>query len=465
MAATRVRSDIWTLEDQGPWHPITDAYSRAVLVMQSRSDDELTSWAHQAAIHSSTDGDWRVQCQHQSYFFLPWHRIYLYWFEAIVRAALDEVDEVEQDVKDNWALPYWNYGRGGRFASLPQAFLDPKLPDGTDNGLFTVQRKRSINSGQPLPDFAIHAQQALAEGFFDQPQFTGGFGGAVTGLNHFAEDPNAQAGALEITPHGVVHNEVGGFMRSFETAGLDPVFWMHHANIDRLWKVWLSQDGRENPSDSNWSDEEFSFPNVSGTMEGKNVESALETTDLGYTYEDESLPEGRLRGRQAVTTEQPPDHPPELVGASDEHVELSGERAAVSFPLAEAQGPAARSKGSERVYLNIEGVEGKENPGVTYGVYLNLPDGDDSKPDAHHVGNIPFFGIEKAGDVDQDHPGLRYAFDVTDVVAGLRESDAWKPDEVSVTFEPLGDADEGGDERRAAASSPIRVGRVGLYYQ
>ena len=27
-------------------------------------------------------------------------------------------------------------------------------------------------------------------------------------------------------------------MASFFTAGLDPVFWMHHANIDRLWETY-----------------------------------------------------------------------------------------------------------------------------------------------------------------------------------------------------------------------------------
>ena len=38
-------------------------------------------------------------------------------------------------------------------------------------------------------------------------------------------------------------------MGSFYTAGLDPLFWLHHANIDRLWEVWLSLDsGHVNPS-------------------------------------------------------------------------------------------------------------------------------------------------------------------------------------------------------------------------
>jgi hypothetical protein len=35
-----------------------------------------------------------------------------------------------------------------------------------------------------------------------------------------------------------MHVRVGGFMGAFNSAGLDPLFWLHHCNIDRLWEVW-----------------------------------------------------------------------------------------------------------------------------------------------------------------------------------------------------------------------------------
>jgi len=46
--------------------------------------------------------------------------------------------------------------------------------------------------------------------------------------------------ALEITPHGDVHSAVGTVkgMGVFGFAGRDPIFWMHHANIDRIWESW-----------------------------------------------------------------------------------------------------------------------------------------------------------------------------------------------------------------------------------
>ena len=46
-----------------------------------------------------------------------------------------------------------------------------------------------------------------------------------------------------------------GFMGGFSTAPLDPLFWMHHCNIDRLWEVWVqrqkqltNRDRNPNPS-------------------------------------------------------------------------------------------------------------------------------------------------------------------------------------------------------------------------
>jgi hypothetical protein len=43
--------------------------------------------------------------------------------------------------------------------------------------------------------------------------------------------------------HGSVHIWVGGLMSSPGTAAADPIFWMHHANLDRLWWVWQTTPG------------------------------------------------------------------------------------------------------------------------------------------------------------------------------------------------------------------------------
>lgn len=474
MTEVLVRSDIWTLEDAGPWHPVTEAFARAIQIMQARDPSDPTSLQHQASIHGSSTGDWREQCQHRSWYFLPWHRMYLHWFEQIVRAAVREIGDVDPHLAETWALPYWNYGRGDRFATLPAAFREPTLADGTtENPLFLPGRNAFVNDGEPLPPAATDASVALDRDAFSLPPATGGFGGGATGLNHFSEDPAARGGALEQTPHNDVHVMVGGLMAGFDTAGLDPVFWMHHANIDRLWAVWAGQPGRDTPDDSRWTDQRFRFPDADGNPAELACADVRDTESvLGYTYEDTAMADAAApqRRRTGMTADRPPEHPPELVGASADRIELAGDETSVAFPVAEAGGPARRGitgdLSSERVLLAVEGIEGERVPDVPYGVYLNLPDADgDAVPERHHVGNVSFFGIEKAGDVESDGAhGLDYTFDVTDVVADLREQGRWDPEQVRVTFAPLVRVERRGVAGEAAPP-PVRIGRVGLYVQ
>jgi tyrosinase len=485
--ANLVRRDIWALEeDAGAWHPITEAYARAVGVMQERDPDDPTSWAYQAAVHGAPEGVARDrfvdQCQHNTWFFLSWHRMYLYWFERVVRAALQEVEEVSDDVRSSWALPYWNYGRGGGTAALPPAFLEPTLADGeTANPLFTDLRDAGIAAGGELHPLAVSAARALAEGFFAHdpiPGGTVGFGGPVSGWNHFDESADAAPGALEQTPHNVVHGGVGGpggLMSAFDTAPLDPVFWMHHANIDRLWGEWLKQDGRENPVESAWAEEPFDFHDEEGTPVTMTSSEVVDPGRLGYEYEEVAVPALAAGGGGGMPPgPPPPDRPPELVGATEEPLTLEGRPAQVAIPLSQPAGPALAPERGEpaRVYVNVEGIRGEQNPGLSYAVYVNLPDDQDpSTSEGHHVGNLSFFGIERAQDVTADHPGghgLRYVFDVTELAGELSEQGRWDPAQVTVTFEPiraLAPPGVAAAEERAEAAPPVQIGRVGIYYQ
>ncbi|KAJ2988179.1 hypothetical protein HDV02_005698 [Globomyces sp. JEL0801] len=47
---------------------------------------------------------------------------------------------------------------------------------------------------------------------------------------------------LEGMPHNSVHNAIGGEMRGTSTSVNDPVFFLHHRNVDRLWYVWQTQN-------------------------------------------------------------------------------------------------------------------------------------------------------------------------------------------------------------------------------
>jgi hypothetical protein len=123
------------------------------------------------------------------------------------------------------------------------------------------------------------------------------------------------------------------------------------------------------------------------------------------------------------------------------------------------------------VYVNVEGVEADQNPGVVYGVCVNLPDDQDpGTADQFHVGNLSFFGVELASDVKRDHrggPGLRYAFDISGLVRQLRDEGRWDPAHVTVTFSPLSEPEDEPEveEGEGAARPSVKIGRVGIYYQ
>src|SRR5256885_15540262 len=67
------------------------------------------------------------------------------------------------------------------------------------------------------------------------------YGGGITAFSHDGSD----TGAIESNPHNLVHIMVGGlqepygFMSDPDYAALDPIFWVHHCNVDRLWAAWL----------------------------------------------------------------------------------------------------------------------------------------------------------------------------------------------------------------------------------
>ena len=471
-AATKmyVRQNIWTLHDADPWHPVIHAYARGVAVLRQRSAvDPLDplGWQYQSDIHGTPENpdDFRNQCQHFCWFFLPWHRMYLEWFERIVRAAIQDLDDVDDETKQTWALPYWNYSsdQAARRA-LPKAFLDPTLPDGVTPNPLRVPG-RTINNGSSLAPVDVELSAALAPVEFAGPA---GFAGGRTGFSHGGEDPGSVMGPLEGTPHGSVHVQVGGLMGSFDTAALDPIFWLHHANIDRLWEVWRTMAGRANTTEPAWlSGVTFHFHDEHGAPLGEQVHQVLETADLHYRYEDISAPVGM---EVAMAPGPEPAGPPELAGASVNAVTLAGATAQVTFEVSAPVGPLADlGAPPAQVYLRLEDVTADGPAGVTYRVYLTVPDGDPATDDAHYVGLAAFFGVEQTRNPDNEHGGLRLGFDITDLYRRLQAEQRWN-DRVSVTFVaqyvvpaerpvPL----PSGEVAAAQQAGEVRVGRVSIF--
>ena len=490
-----VRRDIWSLEQEQPWHPVTLAYALAIGEMKRRSSvdpADPTGWTYQTQVHGQRPppGDvWRDQCQHSTWFFLPWHRMYLFWFEQTVRSIVQGLAPIDAATKETWALPYWNYtdprpstAPPPLLDTLPAAYRSRLLPSGETNQLFVAQRDPAVNAdpithpvGGRLGSRVTSVTRAMAETLFSSPPQAGvpvgRFGGPQIGLHH---PLSGTPGALETTPHGTVHNAVGGpggLMTDPYTAAGDPLFWLHHCNIDRLWQVWLKMPARSNPADPEWLDrEQFHFHDPAGRDVAHRVRQVVATTDLGYSYEDLSVAGVSLL-EVRVPASATPSHPPEMVGASDRPMVLRGGRASVAFDMRPPVGPLAAlgAARSPSVFLNLEDIQADENPGVSYAVFVNLPDDVDLTDDTFYVGNVALFGVEMARDLDRDHPGghgLRYAFDITDLVARLRAEGRWDESRLTVTLAPLTPPPLAGLAPASTADlAPVTVGRVSVYLQ
>lgn len=488
---TRTRRDIWRLEQAQLWHPTIIAYAEAVRIMKTRPASDPTSWAYQAAIHGNAVTDqWRNTCQHSTWFFLPWHRMYLYWFERICRAAIQTSTKVDATTKANWALPYWNYDRGTPTNQLPRAFRDQTMPDGSPNPLYNGTRSAAMNAGGAMASSVTSPAAALAKvnftGASGGSATTGGFGGPQTGFNH----GGGPMGQLENVPHGAVHVTIGGDMGGFNTAGLDAVFWLHHCNIDRLWEVWDRQTSppRENPSSAAWTTNQvFHFRNSSGTDVTQTSGAVVNTKDqLGYIYDQFAGPFS-IRLPQLVpqivlprpildsVESGQPERPAELVGASDEPVQLTGDavqaRVSMSSPAAhDGAGSLDEAAEPERVYLNVEEIRAEGVPGAPYEVFVNLPDGDESTEDNYNVGLISLFGAAEASDPESEHPeGLKYTFDITDLYRTLRAAGVWDEADLKVTFKPVRVEMPAGVEVAADSETqpdaPVTVGRISVFFQ
>jgi tyrosinase len=85
-----------------------------------------------------------------------------------------------------------------------------------------------------------------------------------------------------------VHSTIGGDMGLFETAGQDPIFWLHHCNIDRLWEKWLAQGGgRVSPTgDATWMNTNFTFVDENKNFVQIGDDVLYTINQLNYQYED-----------------------------------------------------------------------------------------------------------------------------------------------------------------------------------
>jgi len=404
--------------------------------------------------------------------FLIWHRAFLFYFERTLRNVAQDGD---------LALPYWDYGSaGGR--GFPAAYLPQFLGAGIANPLFHPTRNYDFTNGETMLSDPV----ALAPDTFSAPTFfsdigVSGFGG------DFRDAGNPRQSLIETRPHGDIHMVVGGYitginsngaMSDIPTAAFDPVFWAHHANIDRLWSVWASSPGKSwgpMPPDS-WLDEApFVFVDHDGNDTGQSRRFYMDRTNLSVRYDSDNptkpelamppatvvvtasrIPAGHHAGRRSE-----PPAPPEAAMLMDtmiQQIELAADYAPINVspnapvsreiggparqamagggmpsppppppPPVGAEAPnaaaagvnalkAPQAKAGTRVVLELSGISFDRAPSSGFAVYLAAP----GNPNGAFVGLLDLFGATHPHVAGMSAMAAVQSFDVTAIVRAGR---------------------------------------------
>ena len=207
---------------------------------QSRYDDFVET--HRNAMTAA------VNWAHGDSVFFPWHRELLYQFEKLL-----------QSIDPSVTIPYWDWTRHQNSASAGFPFQHNFIGVDGDNGdSGRVKRDPvapAVDATHPYiypfdpQTWTVPVEDGDGLTFF-QRQF-GQRGDApnlpkndnlVVGVNSTFRQAIGSADYLNLRSrsediHNLVHRWVGGNMLRM-TSPNDPVFFMHHAQIDRMWSIW-----------------------------------------------------------------------------------------------------------------------------------------------------------------------------------------------------------------------------------
>ncbi len=78
-------------------------------------------------------------------------------------------------------------------------------------------------------------------------------------------------------------------MAEFSTVGGDPIFYLHHCNLDRIWESW-NRLGNSNPTDPKYLNRKFTFADRNGKRVDMPVSAGDRTAQLGYEYDSYEQP-------------------------------------------------------------------------------------------------------------------------------------------------------------------------------
>lgn len=183
--------------------------------------------------------------EHRGPHFLPWHRAYLL-----------DVERSLQAIDPSVSLHYWRFDQ-----PAPRIFRSSfmgatvEVPEG-EPGEPVV-----FDSSNPLSAWATDGVAGISRSAYFRTESSAASGQTgfpvktqaqtlATGNEYqsFTAPPQPRLG-IESSPHGAAHVSFGGSISVIDTAVKDPLFFMLHSNVDRLWALWQWLNRRVDPGD------------------------------------------------------------------------------------------------------------------------------------------------------------------------------------------------------------------------
>jgi tyrosinase len=199
--------------------------------------DVFVFWHHQSMMMMTPPSQNDRNAAHSGPAFLPWHRYFLLTLEAFLQQALDDADfrvpywdwSADQDLPNPETSPVWEMINLGQFIGAAWPVRLSMNP--TNNRIQRVNRplRRSLGAQAALPSRDQVRSVLRAQMAYDVTPFNSS---SPAGVRNPVE---GWIGPSRV--HNNVHVWVGGDMQ-LSSSPNDPIFFLHHCNVDRIWAAW-----------------------------------------------------------------------------------------------------------------------------------------------------------------------------------------------------------------------------------
>jgi hypothetical protein len=171
-----------------------------------------------------------------------------------------------------WEGLRWQNGRRCTADGIASSFGTPFQFSMSENGIMCLERLF-------LPGFAFSGETEVLALITNYDQYADDIPGGEAGMNGFRVD-------FEAGPHMLVHGIVGGQMDTHYSAA-DPLFYLHHSNVDRLYCMWQDYQGHDDLDKGDYMDPWHYDGNLDQVMAFEASEEI--SHDFMMEYEDGTL--------------------------------------------------------------------------------------------------------------------------------------------------------------------------------